>query len=85
MKIPTLQTWLENAAADERFDLASTAATTVNYLYQLAGGHRRASAELAIKIETAARAVRAKNGKLRTLRRVALAPHINWRRLAPRK
>ena len=82
MSIPTLQSYLRKGPADR---LAAAASTTVAYLYQLAGGHRRASAEMAIALEVASRKVRARDGKAPTLRRQALAPHINWRRMAPRK
>lgn len=41
----------------ERERLARDCGTTVAYLYQLAGGHRRASAALALKLERASAGV----------------------------
>ena len=38
---------------EQREALAAAAITTVGYLYQLAGRHRRASVDMAIRIETA--------------------------------
>lgn len=68
----------------DRERLADLAGTSLGYLYQIAGGHRRCSADLAIRLEVASRKLRAKNGRLPTLRRQALAPHINWRQMAQR-
>lgn len=40
MKNGTLRTWLRSATPAERAELAGKAHTSVNYLAQLAGGHR---------------------------------------------
>lgn len=45
--------WLKRHLEKERKALALQVGTSVNYLYQLAGGHRQASPELAKKIEEA--------------------------------
>ena len=48
-----LRAWLANAANDRRQDVAAAAKTTVGHLWQLAGGHRKASAELAERLQDA--------------------------------
>lgn len=48
-----LRDWLANAAADRRQAVAETAKTTVGHLWQLAGGHRKASADLAERLQDA--------------------------------
>lgn len=57
------------ATAKEKVALAKRARTSVAHLFQLSGGHRRASAELAIAIETAATPLRKMNPMLPELRR----------------
>lgn len=50
----SLQEFLRAATADEREGVAAEAGTSVGYLYQLAGGHRRnPSAALAVAIQRA--------------------------------
>lgn len=48
-----LKDFLRTLAPDEREAFAEAANTSVAYLYQLAGGHRDASAKMAVKIEKA--------------------------------
>ncbi|WP_178112101.1 hypothetical protein [Pseudomonas sp. SJZ085] len=48
-----LRDLLANAANDRRQDVAAAAKTTVGHLWQLAGGHRKASAELAERLQDA--------------------------------
>lgn len=48
-----LRDYLKALKPELRERLAAAAETTVPYLYQLAGGHRMASARLAIRIEDA--------------------------------
>lgn len=48
-----LKVWMENAIVAEQITLATTVGSSRGYLYQLAGGFRNASAELAAKIEAA--------------------------------
>jgi DNA-binding transcriptional regulator YdaS (Cro superfamily) len=48
-----LADYLRALETREREQLADKAGTSVAYLYQIAGKHRRASKELALKIETA--------------------------------
>lgn len=48
-----LREWLANATADRRQLVADVAKTTVGHLWQLAGGHRKASAELAERLQDA--------------------------------
>ncbi|NVZ22662.1 transcriptional regulator [Pseudomonas costantinii] len=45
--------WLKTAATSERNRVATLAGTSVGYLYQIAGGHRRASLELSKKLQIA--------------------------------
>lgn len=45
--------WLRQTDASERESVASLCNTTVDYFYQLAGGHRSASPQLAGLIENA--------------------------------
>lgn len=48
-----LSEFMAEASAERREEVAQKAETTVAYLYQLAGGHRAASALLARRIENA--------------------------------
>lgn len=45
--------WLHSHNEQEREALASAASTSVAYLWQLAGGHRKASAELSARLQKA--------------------------------
>ena len=46
-----IRDWLHSHNEQEREALASAASTSVAYLWQLAGGHRKASAELAARLQ----------------------------------
>lgn len=48
-----LRAHLKNLTPDERETLAAAAGTTPGYLAQLAGRHRRASTDMALRIEAA--------------------------------
>lgn len=48
-----LREWMRAASDSERERLATEASTSVAYLWQLAGGHRKASIELASRIQAA--------------------------------
>mgnify|MGYP003604983055 FL=1 len=48
-----LRDWLASAPNDRRQAVADAAKTTVGHLWQLAGGHRKASAELADRLQDA--------------------------------
>lgn len=48
-----LREWLAAAPAQRRKEVAAAANTTVGHLWQLAGGHRKASAELAERLQDA--------------------------------
>lgn len=48
-----LRDWLASATNDRRQTVAAAAKTTVGHLWQLAGGHRKASAELAERLQDA--------------------------------
>lgn len=52
-----LANWLRAASADQRERAATLAGTTVNYLYQIAGGNREPLVNLAFGIEDATRRV----------------------------
>ena len=68
-----LNRFLRKASKRERAAVAEACKTTVPYLYQIAGGHRRASPALAIRVEAATRAVaRGTGGRLRAVPRDSL-------------
>ena len=48
-----LREWLATATNDRRRDVAVAAKTTVGHLWQLAGGHRKASVDLAERLQDA--------------------------------
>lgn len=48
-----LRDWLAITPADRREAVAEKAGTTVGYLWQLAGGHRKAASELAERLQDA--------------------------------
>lgn len=48
-----LREWLHGSTEAERERLAKDAGTSVAYLWQLAGGHRKASIELASRLQGA--------------------------------
>ncbi|WP_278441031.1 YdaS family helix-turn-helix protein [Pseudomonas oryzihabitans] len=48
-----LRTWLAKTPAEVRTAVAKAAGTSVGHLWQLAGGHRNASAELAERLQEA--------------------------------
>ena len=48
-----LREWLHGATEADRERLAKEASTSVAYLWQLAGGHRKASIELASRLQAA--------------------------------
>ena len=48
---------MEATTADEREEVAKQAGTTVDYLWQLAGGHRKPSVELAKRLEAASKKI----------------------------
>ena len=48
-----LRDWLASAPNDRRKAVADAAKTTGGHLWQLAGGHRKASAELADRLQDA--------------------------------
>ena len=48
-----LREWLAGASAEERERVAREANSSVAYLWQLAGGHRRPSLEKSLRIEKA--------------------------------
>lgn len=48
-----LQTWLSKTPQEQRETVAEKAETTVAYLWQLSGGHRKASLEMAKRLQVA--------------------------------
>ncbi len=48
-----IQSWLKSATDAERIEVAKKAGTSVGYLYQIAGGHRKASLALCKKLQGA--------------------------------
>lgn len=48
-----LREWLAKTPAEEREIVAQKAGTSVGHLWQLAGGHRKASADLAERLQDA--------------------------------
>ncbi|MFK3971079.1 hypothetical protein ACI2KS_10170 [Pseudomonas sp. NPDC087358] len=49
--------WLNSHTEEERAALAASAGTSVGYLYQLSGGHRKASVELSARLNKASKGV----------------------------
>jgi hypothetical protein len=63
--ISIVKQWMSLATVEEQQLLAERAGTSRGYLYQLAGGHRQASAELGAAIERESKAMaRASKGRL---------------------
>lgn len=48
-----LRDWLAKATNDRRQAVAEAAKTSIGHLWQLAGGHRKASADLAERLQDA--------------------------------
>lgn len=48
-----LRAWMAGASAERRKEVADKAGTSVGHLWQLSGGHRRASAKLAMRLQSA--------------------------------
>jgi DNA-binding transcriptional regulator YdaS (Cro superfamily) len=48
-----LRTWLSKTSSDQRQLVAESAETSVAYLWQLSGGHRKASLEMAKRLQDA--------------------------------
>lgn len=68
-----LQTFLKLATKKERADLAVICSDSVQYLYQLAGRHRYASPQMAMRIEQTSRQIAAKSdGRLELVPRESL-------------
>ena len=70
--VKSLVTWLTVATPAQRARLAKLAGTSVNYLYQLASGHRSARANLARDLELASKRVTATDPSLPILLRTDL-------------
>lgn len=70
----TMRKWMDKATPAEQLALAEAAETTRNYLYQVAGGHRTVRADLAGRIEVAAKSLRkASKNRLPELTRADLS------------
>lgn len=48
-----LREWLAKTPADRREEVAKQAGTSVGYLWQLSGGHRKATSDLAARLQDA--------------------------------
>ena len=70
--IMKLRTFLKYASKRERAELATVCNDSVAYLYQLAGKHRHASPQMAMRIEQVSRQVAARSGG-----RLELVPREN--------
>ncbi len=71
-----LKTFLQRATKRERADLATVCNDSVGYLYQIAGRHRRASPQMATRIERKSRQVAARSdGRLELVPRESLVRH----------
>ena len=68
----TLREWMSATCAAEHSILAKLAKTSRGHLYQLAGGHRVASAQLAGRIEQASAAMRVADKKLPLVGRASM-------------
>ena len=69
-----MREWMRRASKKQQLELAKRAKTTQNYLYQIASGHRTASADAAGRIEVASRKVGDKLGELPPINRADLCP-----------
>lgn len=68
--------YLRRASKAERDDVAVVCNGSVAYLYQIAGGHRHASAYMAKRLEEATRRVaEGTDGRLETVPRRSLVRH----------
>ena len=68
-----LKTFLKYATKGERSELAVVCHDSVAYLYQIAGQHRRASPQMATRIEQVSRQVAARSeGRLELVPRESL-------------
>lgn len=65
-----MKTFLQSVDAAERKRVATQAGTSVNYLYQIAGGHRDPSRKMAIRLSEAS------NGALTVVELMGLQSHI---------
>lgn len=73
--ITPMRSWMAAATTKEQQELAERCGTSRQYLYQLAGGFRQASAELGAAIERETRAMhRASKGRLPIVYRTDLVP-----------
>ena len=71
-----MREFLRGADKRERADVAAACDTSVPYLYQLAGGHRHASAYMAMRLEDATRDVAERSdGRLQAVPRRSLVRH----------
>ena len=71
-----MRDFLRAASKRERFDVAAVCSDSVAYLYQLAGGHRFASAIMALRLEEATRRVaEGTDGRLEAVPRSSLVRH----------
>jgi hypothetical protein len=80
--ITSIKNWMSIATADEREQLAAMVGTTAGNLYQLSGGHRQASAQMAGVIEAAtAKMHKSSKGRLPKIYRTDLCmacQHCNY-------
>lgn len=73
--ITIMKTWMRLATTEEQEMLVQRCGTSRGYLYQLAGGFRQASAEMAIAIERETKAMAAASkGRLPVVYRTDLSP-----------
>ena len=66
MTIAKFKSWMKESTIDEKRELAENAETSLSLLYQLSYGTRKASSELAGRIEKSAAAI-AKRGRHKAL------------------
>lgn len=71
---PELIAWLDVATADERKAMSEAAEVSIGYLYQLAGGRRYPSADVAARISAASKIMhKTSGGRLPEVCRTTLA------------
>ena len=87
MDYHTFKEWMDAATTDEQKALAESVGVSRDYLYQLSGGFRKMSADMAGKVVDAAAVLRRKSkGRLPMLMRSGLCaacrrcPHANPRK-----
>ncbi len=68
-----LKNWIQNTSAEHQEKVAKIAGTTRNYLFQVAGGHRNLSVEMAANLERATQKLFTTGAMVKVLTRLELS------------